>query len=246
MIIGAKHSLRSPQLDARIGGVLYLVIIAVGASSELFIRSTLVVPGNPTATAERILASEQLWRFGIAAELFLLLSSAVVLALILYRLLRPVSRDLALLAVLFNLVSISVEAANKLYLVTALFPLGTARYLSAFTPEQLHALASLAIRSYAHGFGISLIFFGWECIILGYLIYRSGYLPRIIGVLMAIAGSCYLANSFTLIAFPSLSNRIFLVIMLPVLVAEMSLALWLLVKGVNVPKWSERTGQASQ
>ena len=231
----------SPQAYARVGGVLYLIIIVLGIFGELFIRSGRIVPGDATATAENIRSSELLWRVGIAGQLFYL-TCAVVLALIFYVLLRPVSRDLALLAAFFNLVAISLEAANMLHLLTALFPLGDAGYLRAFEPAQLHALTHLSTRTFGHGFGISLIFFGVECIILGYLIFRSGYLPRVVGVLMQIAGVCYLTSSFSLIVAPTFHSLIVPVVLLPVFIGETSLCLWLIAKGVNVEKWKLRAG----
>src|SRR5439155_20085885 len=127
---------QSPQLYARIGGVLYLIIIVVGLFGEAFVRDRIIVSGDATATAANIRSMESLWRFGIAAEFFLLIC-AVGLTLIFYVLLRPVSRELALLAAFFNLVSIAVEAASDLNLAAALFPLGNAGYLKAFAPEQL-------------------------------------------------------------------------------------------------------------
>ena len=179
---------------------------------------------------------KSLWRFGIAAE-FVLLISAVALALILFVLLRPVSRDLALLAVFFNLVTLAVEAVAALNLVAALFPLGNAKYLSAFQPEQLYAMATLSVKSHSYGFGVALIFFGCECLVLGYLIFRSGYLPKALGVLMQIAGLSYLTNSFALLLAPTFAGWIFPAILVPAFVGEASLCLWLLVKGVNGEKW---------
>src|SRR5436189_6455808 len=123
----------SPQLYARIGGVLYLIIIVVGLFGEAFVRDRLIVSGDAAATAANIMSHESLWRFHIAAELFLLIC-AVALLLILFVLLRPVSRDLALLAVFFNLVAIIIEAAITMRLLEALFPLGNAGYLKAFKP----------------------------------------------------------------------------------------------------------------
>src|SRR5207237_7863625 len=117
---------RSPQLYGRIGGALYVIIIVVGLFGEAFVRDRLVVSGDAAATAANIMSHESLWRFHIAAELFLLIC-AVALLLILFALLRPVSKDLALLAVFFNLVSIGIEAATTMYLLEALFPLGNAR-----------------------------------------------------------------------------------------------------------------------
>jgi len=230
----------SPQSYARFGGVLYLIIIVLGTFNEGFIRNRIVVSGDAAATASNIRSMEPLWRFGIAAELFMLMC-AVALTLIFFVLLRPVSKDLALLAVFFNLVSIAVEASIQMNLLQALFPLGKAPYLGAFKPEQLYALASLSVRSHGYGFGLALIFFGCVCLILGYLIFRSGYLPKAVGVLMQIAGLSYLINSFALLAAPGFADRIFPAILVPAFIGEASLCLWLLVMGVNVPKWQERT-----
>ncbi len=229
----------SPQVYARIGGVLYLIIIVVGIFDEAFVRNRIIVSGDATATAANIRSLESLWRFGIAAEFFLLIC-AVALTLIFFVLLRPVSRDLALLAVFFNLVSVAVEAAVQLYLLGALFPLGKAEYLRAFEPEQLYALASLSVKSHSYGFGVALIFFGCVCLILGYLIFKSGFLPKALGVLMQIAGLSYLTDSFALILAPTFANRIFPAVLVPAFVGEASLCLWLLVKGVNVEKWEEK------
>lgn len=233
----------SPQIYARIGGVLYLIIIIIGTLGEAAVRNTLIVSGDATATAERIRALEFLWRVGIAGELFLLIC-AVALTLIFYVLLRPVSRNLALLAVFFNLVSIALEGAASLHLMETLFPLGNANLLKVFDPKQLDALAYLSIRSHEYGFGVSLIFFGCVCLVVGYLIYRSGYLPKTVGVLMQIAGLSYLTNSFALILSPSLAHRLYPAILLPALVGEASLCLWLLAKGVNVSKWPARASAA--
>lgn len=226
----------SPRLYARIGGVLYLIIIMVGLFGEAFVRDRLIVTGDAKATAANILSHESLWRLHIAAELVLLIC-AVALLMILYVLLKPVSRELALLALLFNVVSIGLETAITMYLIVALFPLGSAAYLKAFSPEQLYAMASLSLKSHGDGFGVSLIFFGCFCLVTGYLIFRSAFLPKAIGVLMQIAGLCYLTNSFALILAPALANRLFPAILLPAFVGEASLCLWLLVKGVNIERW---------
>ena len=147
-----------------------------------------------------------------------------------------------MLAVFFNLVAIALEAANELTLVEALLPLRDADAVEAFRADQLHAMASLSLDSYGHGFGGSLIFFGGVCLVLGHLIFRSGYLPRALGVLMQIAGLSYLTNSFAHVLAPEFANRIFPAILLPAFVAEASLCLWLLVNGVNVEKWALRAG----
>lgn len=227
---------------ARVGGVLYLLIIILGALGEAVVRGRIVVPGNPSATAANLRSMEWLWRLGVAGEV-VLLTSALALALILYVVLRPVSRDIALLAVFLNLVSIAVEGVAALSLAAALLPM-TSAYAGAFTPDQLNVMAMMSIRSHSTGFGVALIFFGVECIILGYLISRSGYLPRAIGVLMQVAGACYVINSFALLLWPPLSSRLFPAILLPSLIAELSLALWLLIKGVSAARWEQRVHAA--
>jgi uncharacterized protein DUF4386 len=233
----------APQLYARIGGTLYLIIILIGLFGEAFVRDKLIVSGDAAATAKNVMASESLWRFHIAAELFLLIC-AVVLLMILFVLLKPVSRELTLLAAFFNLVSISLEAVITLYLLVALFPLANAGYLKAFAPEQLYALANLSLKSHGYGFSVSLLFFGCFCIVIGRVIFLSGFLPKVIGVLMQIAGLCYLTDSFALVLAPALANRLFPTILLPAFVGEASLCLWLLVRGVNVQRWKEQASAA--
>ncbi len=229
----------SPQVYARIGGLLYLVIIVAGAGGELFVRGALVASGDAAATAENIMSSPWLWRAGIAGDLLMHLCD-VGLMLVFYVLLSPVSRNLALLGVLFNLVQTAVLVANKLNLMLPLFLLGDAAYLKAFSPQELQALTYVALRTHDHGFGFGLAFFGAACLILGSLIFRSGYLPRALGVLMLLAGASYITNTFALILAPTLARALFPAIMVPPFIAELSLALWLLAKGVNVSKWNEK------
>lgn len=231
----------SPQVYARIGGVLYLIIIAAGIFGELFVRDKLVVSGNAIATANNIMAHELLWRISIATDLIMHVCD-IPLMLVFYVLLRPVNKNLALLMVLFNLIQTAVLVANKLNLLAAMSLLGSADYLKAFNPDQLHALSYLSIKLHGIGFSVGLIFFGFTCLVSGYLIFRSGYLPRILGVLMQIAGLCYLINSFALIIAPAFAYRMFPVVLLPPFIAELSLCLWLLIKGVNVLKWNKQVG----
>lgn len=231
--------MRPPRTLARIGGVLYLIIIVVGIFGQLFIRGQLAVPGDATATARNIAESELLWRIGASAELAML-ACAVVLAMIFYELFKPVGRRLALLGLLFNLVSIVLEATNKLNLFRAVRYLGDAAYLKAFEPGQLQALAYQAVKADEAGFAISLMFFGFVCLILGQLIRRSGFMPGIIGVLMQLAGACYLVNSFSYLVVPAFAATLLPWILLPVFVAELSLCLWLLVKGVDEAKWQQQ------
>jgi hypothetical protein len=241
----ANHTVEtSPQIYARIGGLLYLIVIVIGFCTEFFVRDKLTVSGDATATANNIMASESLWRISIAGDLILLVC-AVALTLILYVLLRPVNKNLALLAVFFNLVEFPIEAVSKLYLFAALFLSGNADYLKAFEPHQLHALAKISLKVHDYGFGIDLVFFGFACIIYGYLLFRSGYFPKTLGVLMTIAGLSYLTNSFTLILAPTYAGTILPILVLA-LIGESSLCLWLIVKGVNVPKWEKQVSAVGQ
>jgi hypothetical protein len=111
--------------------------------------------------------------------------------------------------------------------------------LKAFEPHQLHALVKVSLKLHDYGFGIDLVFFGFACLVYGYLLFRSDYFPKTLGVLMAIAGLSYLTNSFTLILAPAYAGRILLILVLA-LAGELSLCLWLLVRGVNVSKWNEK------
>jgi hypothetical protein len=235
----------SPVALARTGGALYALIIILGLFEEVFVRGRIIVAENAATTAANLRSLEWLWRVGIASELVLLIS-AVVLNVIFFVLLRPVSRDLALLAVFLNLVSLAVEASAVLGLVGALFPLGSAPYLGAFEPEQLHALMRLAIRWHAHGFTVALVFFGTFCLMAGYLMFRSGYLPRLLGAGLVIAGLCYVANGFVLILAPSLASRLYPAILVPPFLGETAVALWLLVKGVDGNAFGDRLDELAR
>jgi hypothetical protein len=229
----------SVQAYARVGGALYLIIIIIGLLGEAVIRNSLVVAGDAAATAQRILESEFLWRLGVAGQLVLLIC-AVALTFIWYVLLRPVNGNIALLAIFFALISLAVESVSALHLQAVLAPLSNAA-LKVADPQQLHALAYLAVVSHSQAFGVALIFFGVECLIVGYLIRKSGYFPKLIGTMMQIAGLCYLINSFSLVLYPPLAHLLFPAILFPALVAEGSFCFWLLIKGVNIAAWERQT-----
>jgi hypothetical protein len=218
------------QTYARLGGVLYLIIIVLGLLGETYVRGTLVVGGDPDATVRRIQAAEWLWRLGVAGQMFLLLC-AVALTWIFYVLLRPVSKNLSLLVVLFAITSLAVESVSALQLQAMLDTLAMAKYLPPAALPQLHTMAYLTVVSHAQAFGLALIFFGVEILIVGYLIWKSGYIPKAIGLLMQLAGACYLVNSFAMVLSPPLASMLFPSILLPALVGESAFCLWLLFKG---------------
>ena len=229
---------------AHIGGVLYLIIIVIGLLGESYVRGTLMVSGDATASAQNILESKFLWRAGIAGQLLLLIC-ALSLTHIWYLLLRPVHPHLSLLLVFFALCSLAVESISALCLQAVLLPLSGADYLQPFSTQQLHALSYIAVRLHGFAFGIALIFFGVECLIVGYLIRKSDYFPKVIGVLMQLAGIAYLINSFCIVLFPSITQYLFPAILLPAFIGESTFCLWLLIKGLNVAAWNKHPGVAN-
>jgi hypothetical protein len=228
-----------PQLLARICGALYLYIFVAGSFAEMFVRSRLVVGTDAEATARNVLANEPLFRLGFSGEL-LHLAFDVGVAVLLYALLRPVDRTVALLAAFMRFACDVVLAVASLSHFALLRLVEAADYLKSFEPAQVQALALLAMKLHGDAYAISLVFFGFACLSLGYLLFRSGFLPRTLGVLLAIAGGCYLVNSFAHFLDPALGSRLFPAIMAPVFVAELALTLWLLVKGVDVARWEAR------
>ena len=229
----------SPQLYARVAGVLYLYIIVAGTFAELFVRSQLVVSGDATATASNIISNESLFRIGFSGEL-LHLACDVVVAVILYALFRPVDRNISLLAAFMRMACDIILAVASLSHFVALKLLGDSDYMKAFQPDQLHTLALLAMKLHGDVYAISLVFFSFACLSLGYLIFRSSYFPRAIGVLLVIAGVCYFVQTFAHFLNPEFAATLFPAIFIPIFVAELSLTLWLIVKGINVPKYQER------
>lgn len=233
----------SPQTYARVGGILYLFIFVGALFGEGFVRGSLIVLRDPAATAHNILGSETLFRVGLAGEMLTCVCD-VTLAMILYVLLRPVSRNLALLGAFFRLTFVAIYGVAKLFEIVALVALGGTDYLKAFEPPQLHDLAYLALKTHSLGYGASLLFFGFCCIVFGYLIQQSGYLPRILGALLVIGGVGYVVFSLAQMLAPDFTGKyLFPWIMLPAFFGELGLALWLTVKGVDVPKWKERAQQ---
>lgn len=230
----------NPQVYARVGGILYLIMITLGIIEELFIRNRIRAGGDAAATFANLQKMEMLWRTGIAMELLMMLIG-IPLALVLYVLLRPVHKELALLALLFNMTCIAVQSACSIQLVEALFPLGRNAYLTAFTPGQLQAMTALAMKAHLFGFGIALLVGGPFFFVTGYLIFKSGYLPKPIGVLYQLAGLAYISNGFVLVLAPLFAGRAFMIMALPVILGEVSFAVWLLIKGVGIERWRSLT-----
>jgi hypothetical protein len=226
-----------PGPRARITGVVYLLYLLTAVIGEFFIRG-LVVDGDAAATANNILAHQPLFRLGFATGLIATACYIAVTAL-LYDLFKPVSRSLSLLAAFFSLVGCAILAFASLFQLAPLVVLGGSQYLSVFKVEQLRALALMFLELNTQAGNICVVFFGVYCLLLGYLIFRSVFLPRILGMGMALAGLGWLT-----FLSPPLANHLTPYNLVLGFLAELSLMLWLLVMGVNVQRWKEQANAA--
>jgi len=229
----------SPLVYARSAGVLYLIIAVAAVIAHFYVPSQLIVSGDAAATASKIMASESLFRIGgIGSELVVLLSE-IVLSVLLYVLLKPVSKTLSLVAAVSRLAMTTIHGLNLLNYFFVLQLLSGADYLSVFQADQRHALASLFLDAHSYGYAIGITFFTLHVFVLGYLILKSGYIPRILGVLFLIAAFGYLIDSSAILLSPNYETTpVFLA--LPIAIAEISFPLWLLFRGVNVKQWEKR------
>jgi len=226
---------RSQQYAAIVAGFGYLLIIVLGVFAEFFVRSTLVVPGDAAATVSNITANALLFRFGISGYLIAAVLDAVV-ALALYVLLEPVNRFVALLAAWFRLVHAIILGIALQSLFNVLHLTSGADYLAALTADQLSAQVMLSLDAFDYTWLIGLVFFGLHCLVLGYLILKSGFIPKILGILLIAASFGYLIDSFAHFLFASYeiyAIQFLLVVAVPALLAEVSLCLWLLFKGAK-------------
>jgi len=228
----------SPRFKARIAGVFYLLNGLTYGFADGSVRGKLVVYGDAAATAHNILAHEPLYRLGFAADLIAAVCYITV-TLLLYDLFKPVNRSLSLLAAFFSLVGCAVMALCTLFHLAPLVVLGGAQYLSVFKAEQLQALALMFLKLHAQASSIYMVFFGCYCLLIGYLIFRSTFLPRILGALMAFAGLVWLT-----FLSPPLANYLSPYNLASGFLGEGSLMLWLLVIGVNVQRWKEQASAA--
>ncbi len=227
----------SPQIYARLAGVLFLITIVAGGFGEWYVPSKLLVSGDAAATANNFIASDLLFRLGFAAYLVEAMCD-VTLTLILYVLLRPVSNNLALLAAFFALVGTGVFAvAAMLFQFAPSFILAGGAYLKSFSPDQVNGLAMLSLKFSSYGGGLFLVFYGVASILRGVLIFKSGYLPKVLGALLALAGFGFVTLNFLFVLMPAYASDFLIP---PMIVAMLALALWLLLKGVDLAKWEEK------
>lgn len=233
----------SPRRLARTAGLLYLINILGGAFAITVVPALLVVQGDAAATAHNIQAHESLYRAGLAAHVLVTVTN-VPLAVIFYELFKVVNRRVALLDAFFILVATAIEAAGILNQFATLALLGGGPYAGAVPTPQLQALAYLPGDLSHIDYSIHTVFFGFDILCTAYLVLRSGFLPTVIGVLLAIDGAAYLIYSFTDILSPGSAADLVPWIQFPALVGEGAFCLWLLVVGVNSERWNEWTSQA--
>ena len=233
----------SPRLKARIAGACWLLCIVAGMVGFIA-GGPLIVANDAAATATNILANESLFRFGFAANLISGLSYVGV-TVFMYYVLKPVSRSLSLLAAFFGLAGVAIGGVAWVSNLVPLTLLHGDQYLSALTASQLQALSLAALKLQTHVFFIGMVFFGIQCISIGYLVARSSFLPRILGVLLGLGGTCYVIASFANFLLP-LGARLIPFVVPVALIGEGSLTVWLLIKGLNEQRWYEQANAAER
>jgi Domain of unknown function (DUF4386) len=224
----------SPRFRARMAGVFQLLESLTATFGQVIVLGRLVVSGNAAATAANILGHERLFWLGFASSLVAVVFH-IVYALLFYDLLKPVSRRVSLLALLVLLVASAIQAVTGLLYLAPLLILQGGSSVSAFTSAQLQALALVFLKLNAYALNVHLVFFGLWCVLTGYLIFRSTFLPRVLGVLLVISGLGWL-----IYLFPPVAYRLFLFIAAASALGEIPVEFWLMVMGVNVQRWKEQ------
>ena len=224
----------SPRALARVTGALYLCIMVAAMFAEGFVRDRLIVSNDAAETVRRITEFEQLWRWGVVADVTTTFCDVAV-AVLLFLLLKPGGERIALGAAVFRLVYSAMMAASAALLVG---PLYLIKHAPAGT--EMQTLVSYSISLHQTTFSIGLILFGAHLIMVGLLIARSTFLPRLIGLALAIAGACYITNSILGLVAPDMASGLFPWILLPGFLAEGALTLWLIIVGVNAERWKSK------
>lgn len=228
----------SPRFKARIAGVFYLLTILTGIFAQGFVSGRLVVDGNAAATATNILTHKSLFQSGFTVYLIEMACQIAVTALF-YDLLKPAGKIVSLLAAFLGLTGCVIKTFSRLFYIAPLFVLGGANYLGVFSREQLQGLALLFLKVNDRGAAIALAFFGFYALLTGYLIVRSTFLPRFLGVWSALAGLGWLT-----FLYPPLGYRLFPYLAAFGFLGAVALILWLLVFGVNEQRWREQASAA--
>src|SRR5260370_26015419 len=228
----------SPRLKARITGAFYLLTILTGIFAQGFVSGSLVVDGDAAATATNILMHKSLFQLGFAVYLIEMACQIAITALF-YDLLKPASMSVSLVAAFLGFAGCVIKTFSRLFFIAPLFILGGAHYLSVFSTVQLQALALIFLKVNDHGAAMALVFFGFYALLTGYLIVRSTFLPRILGVLGMFGGLGWLSFMYL-----PLGHFLFLYVVALALLGAGALIVWLLVFGVNEQRWKDQASAA--
>lgn len=223
---------------ARIAGLLTMLMVILAPFSMIYVPTTLIVPDNAATTATNIMTSQGLFRLGMASDLLVVLIEVALTAL-LYVLIKPVNKTLALVATFARLAMTILQAINLFNLFLVLLLLNGSNYIGAFTPTQINALVMLFLNTHESVVIIWGLLFSLHLLIFGYLTYQSGYLPKIIGVLLIIVGLNYLISNFGTILLPQ--YKALFTSLAAISFIEVAFPLWLVIKGVNLAQWKKYT-----
>ena len=240
--------MQSFKTISRFAGLGYLVIFITGIVSNFAILENIIVPGDAAATSANIINQESLFRTGMLGFVIMVIFD-LFLTWALYLLLKPVSRDLSLLSAWMRLVNVSIFAVALFHLFTILNISNNAAYLDVFDPQQLHAQIMLSLDDFNNTWLIGLIFFGLHLGVLGYLIVKSGYIPKFIGVLLFLASGGYLADSFAHILlsdYEKYKDLFSMIVIVPGVIGELSLTFWLLFKAGKLSEKAKAIGNIQE
>lgn len=234
------QKINSIKKTARVTGILFLIMAIIGPFSLMYVPSQLIIPGDAAATVSNIIASRSLFNLGIAGHIIILLADLGV-ALLLYVILKPVNRTIALLAAVLRLIMVGIRGVNLINYFIVLQLLPGADYLSAIETDHLNALIMIFLDAFNYGLDLDMVFFSFHLLLLGYLVFWSGFFPRLIGILLYIAFLGYLLIAMSSLFFPNQEPLLTKIFTLPNAISELALMLWLLIKGVDTEKWEQRS-----
>lgn len=225
----------SPKTIARVAGLFYLTVIVCGIFAEFFVRGKLIVSGDAAATSQNIMASPDLFRWGFVSDL-MMLSAFFLLAFTLYVLLKSLSKSMSLLFLLLVTMGTAILCLNMLNHLAPLLMLTKGTYATAFQTNQLQSQVLFFLDMHHNGYMVAQIFYGAWLFPLGYLAYKSPYFPKVLGVLLMLGAVSYLSDFFIYFLASNYYRSLSPIVTLPVDIAEFSMCLWLLIKGVRLPK----------
>ena len=229
----------SPSTRGRILAALYLFVIAAGITAQALIADSFIVTNDAAATAANIVANKSLYRLAFTIFMLEMVAQVAVSALF-YDLLKPVNRSAARIGAILGLTASGIKTLARVFYYAPLILLSGASYLSAFEPAQLEALSLILIRINSQAAAIALVFFGFETLIRGWLVFKSGFLPRFLGVLSMVGGIGWLTY-----LWPPLGSQAFIYVALFAIAGTVLTTGWLFIRGIDDAKWRARAALAA-